>query len=315
MINKINIFVFLFFCFLSKGYAMNIEIEPTDYRLDIKLKKCAMDVFVNDLIVTSYYGNGPMNTLIGIGEYLKPKKNKIRFVVKSSNNQGGYFDKGALCQLTLKARERNLDTHLLDFISIKYNPNDNIEHNKSFSSLNITFGTNEWGKMLPSEGIIYHNDKHLYEYTQQFDIKENYSTWMWVNSAQFSKDKKVVNFLPEPYQNLLQSSYQEYWNLLNSKDISGLKRTHKEMLNESVKANGGSIQSYFSSLGFESTLNDNMLKLQPIDFSESKIKIALDGRVVYMSPSPIRYLDIEDDTILLISPKFRFDGNRFIVAR
>ncbi|PHM44799.1 hypothetical protein Xmau_01513 [Xenorhabdus mauleonii] len=294
---------------------MNIEIEPTDYRLEIKLKKCAMDVFVNDLKVTSYYGNGPMNTLIGIGEYLKPEKNKIRFVVKSSNNQEGYFDKGALCQFTLKARERNLDTNLSDFFSLKYSPTNNMQYNKSLSSLNIISGSNEWGKLLPSEGIIYHNDKHLYEYTQQFDIKENYSTWMWVNSTQFSKDKKVVNFLPEQYQNLLQSAYQEYWSLLISKDISGLKEAHQEMLNESVKANGGDIQSYFSSLGFESIFNDNMLKLQPTDFSESKVKISLDGRVVYMSPSPIRYLDIGEDTILLISPKFRFDGNKFIVTR
>ncbi|MBC8947333.1 hypothetical protein Xind_03889 [Xenorhabdus indica] len=294
---------------------MNIENEPTDYRLEIKLKKCAMDVFINDLIVTSYYDNGPMNTLIGIGEYLKPKNNKIRFVVKPPNNHEGYFDKGALCQLTLKARDRNLDNDLTNFMSIIYTPDNNIEYNKSFSSLNITSTSNKWGEILTKGDIIYHNDKHLYEYTQQFDIKGNYFTWMWVDSTQFSKDKKVVNSLPEPYQDLLQSAYKEYWNLLNSKDISGLKKYYTEMLNESVRANGGTIQSYFSSMDFESTLNDNMLKLQPISFSESKVKIVLDGRVVYMNPSPIRYLDMEDDAILLISPKFRFDGNKFIVTR
>jgi hypothetical protein len=309
------VFFISVFSVFNKGYAMNVKSEPTDYRLEIKLKKCVMDIFINDLLVTSYYGNGPMNTLIGVGEYLKPKSNKIRFVVKPSNNSEGYFDKGALCQLILKARDRNLDKNLSDFMSIKYTPDNNIERNKSFSSLNITSMSNKWGEILTRDDIIYHNDKHLYEYTQQFDIKDNYSTWMWVNSTQFSKDKKVVNSLPEPYQDLLQSAYQEYWGLLNSKDISGLKQSHTEMLNESVKANGGSIQSYFSSLDFESTLNDNMLKLQPIDFRESKVKIVLDGRVVYMNPSPIRYLDMEDDTILLISPKFRFDGNKFIVTR
>ncbi|MDC9623723.1 hypothetical protein PSI22_19320, partial [Xenorhabdus sp. XENO-7] len=93
------------------------EITTTDYRLEIELKKCAIEISINDLEIFSYYGNGPINTFIGVGEYLKSKDNKIKFSVWPSNNPKDIFDTNSLCGLTLKARNRFEDKNHSPFIT------------------------------------------------------------------------------------------------------------------------------------------------------------------------------------------------------
>ncbi|MDC9623494.1 hypothetical protein PSI22_18085, partial [Xenorhabdus sp. XENO-7] len=194
-------------------------------------------------------------------------------------------------------------------------PNDNINHNKSPTSLEIKTENEIWGKILGRGQIHHDNERYYYKYTQHFNIINDYPVWNWVNSAPFSKEKKTIASLPQKYQILLESAYREFWALLNSKDLSTLKKLHTEMLEESVRANGGTVESYFSSLGLKNTINDEKLELLPLNFNETEIEITLDGRVVYMNPTPIRYLNKEKNTTRFISPKFRFDGEKFIVTR
>ncbi|KOY60185.1 hypothetical protein AM629_20815 [Photorhabdus heterorhabditis] len=48
------------------------------------------------------------------------------------------------------------------------------------------------------------------------------------------------------------------------------------------------------------------IQFLPLDFSQSKINISLDGRVIFMSPSPLAFID-KNNTLL--NSKYRFDGN------
>lgn len=309
---KIIICFFIFFI-LPKGNAMNPEIISADYRLEVDLKKCAMDISINGLDIFSYYGNGPINTLIGVGEYLKSKGNKLKFTTWPSNNSKDIFDADSICNLTLKSRNRFEDGNYSDFFKIKYSPNENIVHNTSEKSINIIVMNKDWGNVSKKENIHHDSDNYYYEYTQIFDIINDFPEWKWVNSYKISDNIKNTSSLSQPYQALLESAYEEYWSFLQSKDLSKLKKIHSEMLYESVMANGGTIESYFLSLGLDETTNNSELELLPLKFEE--LEIVLDGRVIYMEPSPLRYLNKEKDTTLFISPKFRFDGNKFIVTR
>ncbi|WP_036773905.1 hypothetical protein [Photorhabdus australis] len=295
---------------------MNNKIEPIDYRLEIEVNKCSIELFINGMRILSYYDKEPMNTLIGIGEYLKPKNNTIQFYTWPSNRKKDIFDSGSKCNFTLEARNRFETPDLKPVMSIKYNPNDNIEHNTSNSSLEINSINEQLARLLGRNKINHNNEKYYYEYSQQFDIKNDYPVWNWVNSYQFSKENNVIDSLPEKYQSALISAYKEYWAFLKSKDIKGLKQLHKEFLDESVRANGGNNDDYFSSIGLDEIINSPDLQLLPLDFNQSKIDISLDGRVVFMSPSPLVFINKNNrKNKTLLNPKYRFDGNRFILTR
>ncbi|CAQ82359.1 Hypothetical protein PAU_00266 [Photorhabdus asymbiotica] len=191
-----------------------------------------------------------------------------------------------------------------------------IEHNISDSSLDIKSENEQLARLLGRNKINHNNEKYYYEYSQQFDIKNDYPVWNWVNSYQFSKENNVIDSLPEKYQSALISAYKEYWALLKSKDLKGLKQLHKEFLDESVRANGGNNDDYFSSIGLDEIIDSSDLKLLPLDFSQSKIDISLDGRVAFMSPSPLVFINKNNSkNKTLLNPKYRFDGNKFILTR
>ncbi|WP_445373807.1 hypothetical protein ACSLVK_15025 [Photorhabdus tasmaniensis] len=303
----------------SKNF-MNNKIEPIDYRLEIEVNKCAIELFINGMRILSYYDKEPMNTLIGIGEYLKPKNNTIQFYAQSSvqspDIKKDIFDSGSICNFALEARNRFETPDLKPVMSIKYNPNDSIENNISTSSLNIKSENEQLARLLGRNKINHNNEKYYYEYSQQFDIKSDYPVWNWVNSYQFSKENNVIDSLPEKYQSALISAYKEYWAFLKNKDLKGLKQLHKEFLDESVRANGGNNDDYFSSIGLDEVINSTDIQLLPLDFSQSKIDISLDGRVVFMSPSPLVFINkYNKKNKTLLNPKYRFDGKKFILTR
>ncbi|WP_036846016.1 hypothetical protein [Photorhabdus khanii] len=326
MINHKNLLAILLFMLPITGLSkkdensMNNRIEPIDYRLEIEVNKCSIELFINGMRIISYYDKEPMNTLIGIGEYLKPKNNTIQFYAQSSvqspDIKKDIFDSGSTCHFTLAARNRFETPDLKPVMSIKYNPNDSIEHNTSDSSLEINSINEQLARLLDRNKINHNNEMHYYESSQQFDIKNDYPVWNWVNSYQFSKENNVIDSLPEVYQLSLINAYKEYWELLKNKDLNGLKQLHKEFLNESVSANGGNNDDYFSSIGLDEIINSPDLRLLPLNFSQSKIDISLDGRVVFMSPSPLVFIDKNNNkNKTLLNPKYRFDGKRFILTR
>ncbi|KOY61637.1 hypothetical protein AM629_13035 [Photorhabdus heterorhabditis] len=70
-----------------------------------------------------------------------------------------------------------------------------------------------------------------------------------------------------------------------------MKQLHKEFLDESVRANGSNNDNYFSSIRLDEIINLPDIQLLSLDFSQSKIDISLDGRVVFMSPSPLVFIN------------------------
>ncbi|NRN30841.1 hypothetical protein [Photorhabdus heterorhabditis] len=295
--------------------SMNNEVEPIDYRLEVELNKCSADLLINGLLIFSYYDKEPMNTLIGVGEYLKPENNIIQFYSWPSNRDSDIFDSDSKCNFILKARNRFETPNLKSVITINYHPNDSIAYNTSVSALNVRLDNEQWGELLGRNSIIHNSKKEYYHYSQAFNIKKDYPTWNWVNSYQFSENKETIDSLPENHQLALINAYKEYWELLKNKNLEGLKKLHKELLNESVKANGGDNNNYFSSLGLDTFLNSADFQLLPLAFSQSRIELSLDGRVVSMSPSPLNFFDKENNSKFSINPKYRFDGKKFIITR
>lgn len=313
-----KIILFLIVISFNLGATENMEqrLKKYDYKIGINLKECGMELYVNDveLIYNSDMKN--FDTTFGIGSFLKQKNNKLEVVLYSLNDNPIKFENVSECNFNFLARNRFTEMDLNSIALFNYHAERNLKNDIS----NWIYSKNEsldWIELLdnPKMKLIDDNGKY-YEASQNFNTKSDFPEWAWVSSFQFNNSLKYFNELPQEQQAKLREAYAQLWNAMNAQDDTKIKALFAEMLEESSAADGGSIDSYYKSLGFSRLFDKEDYQLQPLNISAtSKISKYLDNRVISVFKSPITFKDLESGQIVGVNPKFRFDGEKFIIAR
>ncbi|MGC5904015.1 hypothetical protein VU602_07860 [Providencia stuartii] len=317
MIKKI---LLLMLIFISSNVAAtkmhDNELKKYDYKIGIDLNQCGMELYVNDVMLIYNSDMNKFNTTFGIGSFLKEKNNKIRIVLLSLNKNSEIFTTGTECNFEFLARDR-FESDKLNHISlISYRPNEDIDFNIKKASHYKNSNIN-WGELADDLKVEFvdKNNKY-YRMTQQFNIREDFPAWKWTTSYQFNDNIKFFNDLPLEQQAKLKEIYTEIWDAFNRQDEKKIKLLFNEMLEESSSADGGSVESYYNSLGFSMLFDKEQYQLKPLNISSnSKISKYLDNRVISVFKSPIAFKDLESGQSIGINPKLRFDGEKFIISR
>lgn len=319
--NSVLVMPFIFLSInIAEGKIVN-GIESTDYQIDIAARYCAVSIYVNDISVISNDSGKQVSALVGIGEYLKRTGNTIRVDVWDPSREDEAFTPDSYCHISLKARDR-FESVNLDLVGeINFRPSDKASFNTSEKAFIDTVVTNtHWGKATSPSQAVYLADKKYYQLTRNFDIRSDYPVWMWDKSPDLvSKNETFESLHPEKIERL-KAAYTEFWQALNSGDLEQIKALNKELISESITANGGSEEFFFKYMGFIELYNSEDFadyKLMPLDFSKSKIKFHLDKKLVSFSDTPIRFerQNDPDGNYTEFNPKFRLAGDKFVIAR
>ena len=293
--------------------------ETLDYKIEIDSKDCALDIFINDINIVSYYQKGPFYTVLGIGEYLKPTDNELTVILWPATNDSDRFDSGSYCKVTLASRNRFETEQLSAFSGIHYHPTDDIGYNTSDKSINRIAPINtHLGKSVENVNFEHDAENFYYTLTQHFDINPKYKVWKWENSPILASKNGYDKALPPKQREALFKAYEELWRAFKDKDLKKIEKLHHEYLLESVEANGGTPEMYFRSLGLTDIINDPELTLAPLSFKDVKYFYSLDKKLVtlYSKTSLIHFLrnNDEDDYVSFI-PRYRLDGDKFVISR
>ncbi|WP_336193761.1 hypothetical protein [Providencia stuartii] len=313
-----KIILFLIFISFNAGASKIIdkEFKKYDYKIGINLKECGMEFYINgvELIYNSDMRN--FDTTFGISSFLK-KDNDLKIIFFSLNKTSLEFPVDANCNFMFLARNRFDNDKMEDAGFVNYNPNGNVSYNVndalSFENLN-----SNWIDIInnPRVELIDNDRNKFYRATQKFKIISDFPEWEWVNSFQFDNNIKYFNELPHEQQVKLKEVYSNLWSAMNEQDDTKLKELYAEMLEESSAADGGSVDSYYNSLGFSRLFDKEEFELQPLKISAtSKISKYLDNRVISVFSSPVYFKHLESGQSVGVNPKLRFDGDKFIITR
>ncbi|WP_140186925.1 hypothetical protein [Providencia stuartii] len=313
-----KIILFLIFISFNAGASKIIdkEFKKYDYKIGINLKECGMEFYINDVELIYNSDMKTFDTTFGIGSFLK-KNNKLTIVFFSLNETSLHFSDDTNCSFNFLVRNRFNSNKMGSVGFVNYNPTNDISYNMkqalSFKNLNV-----EWIELQksPTLDLINNDNNKFYMVDQDFKVISDFPEWKWVNSFQFDNNIKYFNELPHEQQVKLKEVYSNLWSAMNEQDDTKLKELYAEMLEESSAADGGSVDSYYNSLGFSRLFDKEEFELQPLKISAtSKISKYLDNRVISVFSSPVYFKHLESGQSVGVNPKLRFDGDKFIITR
>lgn len=292
------------------------DIKKYDYKVSIDLKECGMEFYINDVRLVSNGKRHSFNTTFGIGSFLKRKENKFELVLFSLNNDAIKFSDDTNCNFDFLARNRFEEKDLNSVFLINYRPKEDVKYNIE-KALNYISSNVNWMEILKEPKIKLNEGKYkYYSVTGEFNIIQDFPEWKWVTSYQFDDKLEYFKDLPHEQQVKLKESYEELWNAVNRQDNNKIKSLFSEMLEESSAADGGSIDSYYESLGISMLFDKEQYELQPIRISDdTRVSKYLDNRVISLFKSPIAFKNLESGQFVAIKPKLRFDGEKFVISR
>ncbi|WP_430735415.1 hypothetical protein [Halodesulfovibrio aestuarii] len=316
---KKTLLVLIILLMANTGYAETMNPQELDYRIEIDANDCAVDIAINGLDIFKHHKKGPLYLVIGIGEYLKPQNNKLELAVWPATNDGDLFDKGSFCKVTLAARDRTKTAQLSAFSGIHYYPKDNIEYNISDESIKkIPVINTHFGKSVGNVKFKHYEKNLYYSLTQEFDIDPNYKVWNWETSPTLASKIGYDTPLPPKQREALFSAYQELWNALNKKDLKKLEQLFHEQSLECAEANGTTPERYFKTNVLLDILKDPELSLAPLSFKDVKYFYTLDKKLVTLNAktSLIYFLrNNKQDHYVAFRPRYRLDGDKFVISR
>lgn len=313
-----KIILFLIFISFNTGATKmtDREFKKYDYKIDINLKECGMEFYINDVELTYNSDMKNFDTTFGISSFLK-RNNKLEIIFFSLNETSLKFPDDSNCNFTFLARNRFDNDKMESVGSINYSPNSDVSYNVkdalSFKNLN-----SNWVDIInnPKMELIDNDSNKFYRATQDFSIINDFPEWKWVTSFQFDSQLEYFNELPYEQQIKLKEAYSNLWSAMNEQDDTKLKVLFGEMLEESSAADGGSVDSYYRSLGLSRLFDKEEYQLQPLNISAtSEISKYLDNRVISVFDSPVYFKHLESGQSVGVNPKLRFDGDKFIITR
>ena len=311
----------ILFSSLMKADAIENKIETTRYILKASGRYCAFNLYINDIELFSYHDGFSVSTGTGIGDVLKPKENKIKLEIWDPEKKHGEWRSRAKCEISIQSYDPVNNFALKTIHRINFYPSEQPDLSKLDQLFeNTEIIDNQLGKTLTMPSIIYSKEKQLYIITNQFDVKDDFVEWPWYQSP------TLPNPLSTEQIQKLHQAYNDVWQALNRKDISKLRELYKEMAYESSMALIDSTEeSYFDSIGFQALFEEEDYKdcvFAPVDFENREFIFSLESKVVHLKPSPLLFCHKKDiqpnlniDNCMEFNPKFRFDGEKFVITR
>jgi len=313
----VGILLLLFSSLIKAG---SIENETTNYTISISSENCFFILYLNDLQIISGKWTTPVSTGFTIGEYLKPTNNILKLEVWDPESEPGQWREDAQCEVYIQTFDPVKKLGPEVFADISFYPTrepDLTKPEKLFR--HITLVDTFLGKSRTPPNVSYSPDTGRYTLTREFDVWKGFIEWGWYRSPE------LLVPLPKEQLQKLQEAYKQIWQTLATRDISVMRTLYHEMMYESAMANGSLEDTYFDSTDLQKYFEDELLNkfvLMPLNFEERSFKYSLDRKVVQMEPSPLLFCPEEhtDASFDLrrcykINPKFRFDGDKFIITR
>lgn len=313
-------FIVCLFTPFTKAATMEIQKENTNYTIFASSRNCAFTIYLNDLKMMSNEDPVSVSTGFIIGQYLKPKNNKLKIEVYDPNSEPGKWNDGAKCSVYIAGANPIKEVGPEPITRIYFYPPQQLDLAKPEEFFRDMAPIDaKLGKSPNSPQISYSQETGRYSLTREFDVHENFIEWPWYRSLSLS------NPLPSEHMMKLQNAYKHVWQALANKDITALRKVYHEMAYEGAIANDSTEESYFNSIDFDELFDDEFLNefmLIPLDFTNKKLKFALDDKVVSMDPSPLLFCpkdnmgkNFDIDECETLNPRFRFDGKEFIISR
>lgn len=318
---KITLQCFLcLFIFSAKVNSMENKKETTRYVLKMSVENCAFNIYLNDIEVISNHSGRALSGGTGIGEVLQPKNNILTLEVWDPATKDGLWRDNSKCEIYIQGYDEEKGLPIKTITNISFYPTITPDLSKPevlFDSVQPI--TNQLGQSLSPPEITYSSDSQIYTITRLFDARDGYIEWPWHNSIDLT-----TSFSAEK-MNKLNEAYQELWMSLSNKELNKVKKLFQERIRESSMSNHYDEDYYFSTMDFQNYFENEEYKdfvFVPLDLSQTELLFSLNNKAVQLSPSPLLFchkkdtgINFNSDACIEFNPKFRFDGEKFIITR
>lgn len=302
------------------GRAKEFTPQKISYDLIVEKNNCKMTVKINGVHIISDSSDDSFQIELSIGEYLRPTDNELHVFVAPFNGNG-QFAPDSFCKVSLAGRNRSTHETKI-FGGVNYYPTDDVKFNSSIQAIRGTPElSTDFGSIVKATNVQCREDpsRIVYHLEQFFDITQEYSRWNWVDSPALSKKDGYSSPLSEQLSTPLFSAYKELWDAFNRKDFKKLKALHHEFLFESAEAGGTSPEIMLDSLDFEELLKNQELSLAPLSFDNVRYYYSFNRKIVELFSDGVPLIHFikngDDSDYIGYRPRFRFDGQQFVIAR
>ena len=310
----------LLFPSLIKAGAIENRIETTRYILRMSVDSCAFNVYLNDIEVVSNHSGRALSGGIGIGEVLQPKNNILRLEVWAPTAKDGQWRDNSKCEVYIQGYDQIRKLKVETVTQISFYPGLQPDLSKPEELFNNTrYIDNKLGRSLSSPDITYSTKSQRYTIIRTFDVRDGYIEWPWYQSTEL-----IAPFSDEKMSKL-NEAYQELWVSLSNKELTNVRKLFQERISESSMSNHYDEDFYFSTMDFQLYFEDEEFKdfiFIPLNFNQTKLQFSLNNKAVQLVPSPLLLChkentgtNLNQNACIEFNPKFRFDGDKFVITR